>query len=115
VIVSVPASVAAHCARSHTLVGANCSYTTGMVARRVVEEGEDWSFSGVLTAAPNTLSSHVAAPFTAASGDYIVANELLEVLQAGGHAAARLSLAGKVLDIDGVRYVVLTSYEVLST
>ena len=115
VIVSVPAAVAAHCARSSALVGANCSYTTGMVARRVVEEGDDWIYTGLLTVAPNTLSSHVAAPFTAAAGDYVVANELLEALQARGSAGARLSLGGRVLEVDGVRYVVITSFEVVSS
>jgi hypothetical protein len=115
VAMSVDAAVAAHCARSRALVGSNCSYTTGMIARRVVEEGVDWELVGTLSAAPNTLASLVAAPFVAPDGAYVVANELIELMAAGGHAAGRLSLVGKVLDIDGVRYVVVTSFVVVTS
>jgi hypothetical protein len=111
---SVDAVAATHCARSAELVGANCSYTTGMVARRVVEEGDDWAWRGELTVASNTLASQVAAPFTA-DGFRVVANELVELIVDGGHGGARMSLTGKALEIEGVRYVVLTSFEVLNS
>ncbi len=114
-LAQVDASVAAHCARSRALVAGNCSYTTGMVARRVVEEGADWtSAEEALAAVPNTLSSLVAAPYRTTDGAYLIANELVELLASGGHARARLVLGGKVLEVDGVRYVVLTSFQAVS-
>jgi hypothetical protein len=33
----------------------------------------------------------------------------------GGNIEHRLALSGKVLEVDGVRYVVLTSYKVVNT
>jgi hypothetical protein len=48
-------------------------------------------------------------------GDYVIANELVEAMVGGGHATGRLSLAGKLLEIDGVRYVVVTSFIVVTS
>lgn len=115
VVVSVDPAAAAHCARSSALVGSNCSYSTGMMARRVVEEGRDWSWEGALSVTPNTLASTVAAPFSAGTGTHVIANELVESLSGGGLVQANLALAGKLLEVDGVRYVVLTSYKVISS
>lgn len=112
VLVMIDAAAATHCAKGDKLVGQNCSYTTGMVARRVVEEGQDWSWAGLLSDAHDDLSSQVAAPFVADPGTRIIANELVEMLASAGHAHDRLALTGKLLDVDGVRYVVLTSYKV---
>ncbi|MFZ5482480.1 MAG: hypothetical protein ACOZNI_37300 [Myxococcota bacterium] len=111
---SVDAGAASHSAKSAALIGSNCSYTTGMIARRVVDEGQDWSWRGVLADAKGDLTSQVAAPFVA-NGARIVANELVELIVDGGHGHARLAFVGKSLDIDGVRYVVITSFEVLSS
>ena len=112
---SLDPATASHCARGEVLVGANCSYSTGMMARRVVEDGQEWSFVGTLTATDNALTSLVAAPFTAGAGPHVIATELLEQLVQQGHAAARLSLMGRVLEVDGVRYVVLTSFRVINS
>ncbi len=111
---SLDASAASHAARAGELIGSNCSYTTGMMARRVLEEGQDWAFVGELAASSNNLGSMVAVPFTASEGVNVIANELVEVMTADGHVGSRLSLAGKVLEVDGVRYVVLTSYKVVN-
>ncbi|MDP2314155.1 MAG: hypothetical protein Q8P41_14730 [Pseudomonadota bacterium] len=111
---SVDATAASHCARAGELMGSNCSYTTGMMARRVLEEGQDWSFIGQLTGGANNLVSMVAAPYTASEGVHVIANELVELMAVEGHTAARLSLAGKLLEVDGVRYVVLTSFKVIN-
>jgi hypothetical protein len=115
VATTVDATAAAHCARAGELIGSNCSYTTGMMARRVMEDGQDWSYVGGLSSSENNLGSMVAAPYTVAGGAYVIANELLEMVTTDGDAAARLSLVGKVLEVDGVRYVVLTSFKVINS
>jgi hypothetical protein len=112
---SVDTAAASHCARAGKLIGSNCSYTTGMMARRVLEEGQDWTFVGELTTSRNDLASMVAAPFTVSDGFHVIANELVELMNQEGHAGSRLSLVGKLLEVDGVRYVVLTSFRVINT
>jgi len=112
---TVDTSVASHCARAASLVGSNCSYTTGMMARRVIEEGQDWTYIGELAQTGNDLANKVAAPYSVADGFHVIANELVEVLSQEGHANARLSLAGRLLEVDGVRYVVLTSFRVINS
>lgn len=114
-LASVDAEAAAHCAKEASLVGQNCSYSTGMVARRVVEEGQDWAWQGSLVDARDTLPSQVAAPFAAEAGTRVIANELVEILKNSGHVHSRLAVTGKLLDIEGVRYVVLTSFKVLNS
>ena len=116
VAATVDATAATHCAKSGALVGANCSYSTGSMARRVVEEGGDWSYTGTLATSEDTLESHVACPFVTTSDRavHVVANELLEVITSNGHAAASLRLEGKTLEVDGVHYVVLTSFHVVN-
>ena len=108
-------TIVSHSARAGELIGSNCSYTTGMMARRVLEEGQDWSYVGELTASGNNLGSMVAVPYTASEGVNIIANELLEIMAADGYTRSRLSLSGKLLEVDGVRYVVLTSYKVINS
>ncbi len=112
---SVDATEASHCARAGQLIGSNCSYTTGMMARRVLEEGQEWAYVGELAASPNNLPSMVAAPYTVSDGFHVIANELVEMMNQEGHAQARLSLVGKLLEVDGVRYVVLTSFRVINS
>jgi hypothetical protein len=109
--VAVDATAATHCARSAALIGGNCSYSTGMMARRVMEEGAEWSSTGALAGAADAEANPVAVPFVAADGALVIANELLELLVTSGRPLARASYAGRALDVDGVRYVVLTSYQ----
>ena len=102
----------AACAKHAELVGGNCSYSTGMMAQRVLSEGHEFSFTGHMVAAENQLDSHVAAPYQLGPTRYnVVANEVVEQLKARGLEAGRVSLRGKLLDVDGVPYLVLTSYE----
>ena len=115
VVTAASADAAAHCAKSEQLVGSNCSYTTGMMARRVMEEGQDWRWTGELVAGANNLTSSVAVPFEAGGGTHVIANELLETLSSGGHARGRHAFTGKLLEVDGVRYVVLTSFKDLAS
>ena len=104
-----PLIAANHCAKSLKLIGANCAYTTGLMAGRVLAEGVDWSFNGALTATTNDLESRVACPYSAADAQ-LVATEVLEGLVNAGGELTRSRLHGKTLELDGVRYVVLTAY-----
>ena len=112
---SLDATEASHCARAGELIGSNCSYTTGTMARRVIEDGVDWAWEGALEASANDLTSLVAAPFTVRGSTHVIANELVALLLTDGLARARLSLVGRFLEVDGVRYVVLTSFKVINT
>ncbi len=99
-------------ARRADLVGPGaCSWTTQMVAQRVLEDGTPWSYVGRLVPADNALPSKVAAPFTIGPEGslHVVANEILEDLQARGEVSGRLELVGRVLEVDGTTYFVATS------
>jgi len=101
----------AACAKKAELVGGACSYTTGMMAQRVLTDGKPWSFTGTLAKTETDLESHVAAPFTVGPEKvHVVANEVLEQLTGAGAHTARVGLEGKLLEVDGVKYFVLTSY-----
>lgn len=102
------------CAKKADLVGANCSYTTGMMAQRVLAEGSHWSFTGRLVPSDNALSSHVAAPYLVGpetSRVNVVGTEVLESLTSNGLHEEPVTLDGKRLEVDGVTYFVLTSYQ----
>ena len=100
------------CAKKADLVGANCSYTTGKMAQRVLEQGRAWSFTGSLASTENLLASKVAAPYSVGPEGRVkvVANEILEDLISGGLLAGRVVLEGRLLEVDGVEYAVLTSF-----
>lgn len=100
------------CAKKAGLVGANCSYSTGMMAQRVLEEGKPWTFTGALSPSSNTLKSKVAAPFTTGPDRAVnvVANEVVEQLVGSGASAQRVTLDGKLLEVDGVQYFVATAF-----
>ncbi len=106
---------AAHSARSKELLGANCSFTTGMTARRVLEEGAPFSWVGPVTPTDNALPSRVAAPYRVEDGVLLVATAVLEAMVQEGLAGAKLRLEGRSLELDGVRYVVLTAFARVDT
>ncbi|MBM4368337.1 MAG: hypothetical protein FJ102_19140 [Deltaproteobacteria bacterium] len=115
---SVDEIVATHVAHGAPMIGSNCSYSTGLMARRVLGEGRDWTFVGQLDRTANDLASHVATPYrTRSAGQpaFLVATELLERLLAEDRTEATLALSGRTLDVDGVTYVVLTSYRVVNS
>lgn len=106
---------AAHTATRASLIGANCSYSTGSMARRVMDEGIDWSAEDRLARTSNDHQNHVAAPFVL-SGDpavHIVASELLQLVPDPDATPPLLALSGRSLEVDGVRYVVLTAFRVV--
>ena len=115
VVMTSTAQAAAHdptaCAKKASLVGANCSYTTGMMAQRVLAEGTPWSYTGSLATSENAVGTHVAAPYTVGPDKVnVVANEVLESLTEAGLQTGRMQLDGKRLEVDGVTYFVLVSY-----
>lgn len=109
-----PAADPASCAKKAELVGSNCSYSTGMMAQRVLSEGATFTYTGTMAASTNQLSSHVASPYTVGAPEapvHVVANEVVETIAEAGVAAKRVSLEGKVLEVDGVKYLVVTGYQ----
>jgi hypothetical protein len=102
-------------ARRADLVGPGaCSWTTEMVAQRVLEEGTPWSYVGRLIPAPGALPSRVAAPFTIGpeASIHVVANEILEDHHTRNAPGGRWELVGRALEVDGTRYFVTTSIRV---
>lgn len=106
------ADTATHAATSARLVGSACSYTTSLMARRVMEQGSEWSAEGALVASPAVHDSLVAAPYTLASDDsvHVLATDFLEALLVSRAAGPTLALTGRQMEVSGVRYVVLLSY-----
>ena len=103
---------ATRCAKKASLVGENCSYSTGMMAQRVHAEGKDTSLTSVrLEKQDQMLESHVAAPYQVADM-YVIANEVVEQI---ADPSASMALSGKVLEVDGVKYLLVTSFKKAST
>jgi hypothetical protein len=101
----------AACAKKAELVGGACSYTTGMMAQRVLMEGSTWTYSGRLTRFDGTSPANVAAPFTVGPDSvYVIGNEVVEELVAAGAQGGRVALEGRRLDVDGVKYFVITGF-----
>lgn len=99
----------ARSARMPELVGPEaCTWTTSMMAQRVLEQGTPWTYVGRLATSAEPLRSRVASPFTLGPEHriHVVANQILEQLDALGDA--RVELAGRVLEVDGITYFVAT-------
>jgi hypothetical protein len=93
-----------HCAQNAELVGSCCSYSTNMMAQRVNEEGAATTLTAQLTRTADLLASKVAAPWTV--GDYrVIANSVMEQID----TSRAVSVQGKVLAVDGVKYLLVTS------
>ncbi|MCK6502993.1 hypothetical protein L6R53_06285 [Myxococcota bacterium] len=103
---------AARTPRSGDMVGPTCTFRTGVMARRVMAEGAEYAFVGRLQVSGRTPGD-VACPYTVGGQEdtCVVASELVEHMQSRGLATGELSLEGRLLEIDGVRYVVLTAYK----
>lgn len=105
------------CAKKADLIGSNCSYSTGVMAQRVLAEGNAYTYTGTLQASENALASHVASPFTLGPDGsiHVVANEVIEALANEGYTNARVQLEGKLLEVDDIKYLVVTTYHEAST
>ena len=99
-----------HCAKSAALVGSNCAWSTGAMAQRVQAEGKDTAVTGKLASQAKQLDSHVAAPFQI-NGMYVIANQVIE----SADPAANLALTGKMLEVDGVKYFLVTNFQKANT
>jgi hypothetical protein len=100
----------ARTAHKPELVGPEaCSWTTSMVAQRVLEQGTPWTYVGKLAASAEPLPSRVASPFTVGPDQriHVVANQILE--QVEPRDGARVELTGRVLEVDGITYFVATA------
>ena len=106
----------ARSARQPDLVGPeSCSWTTSMMAQRVLDQGTPWTYVGRLAASVDALPSRVASPFTLGPDQriHVVANEILEQLERASGAPvswkSRVELTGRVLEVDGITYFVATA------
>lgn len=100
-----------HCAKDSSLVGGCCSYSTNLMAQRIHADGADTTLASArLERTEEALASKVAAPWKA--GDYrVIANAVMEGVDTSGS----LSLTGKVLEVDGVKYFLVTNAAKSST
>jgi len=101
------------CAKVAELVGpGNCSWTTAMLADRVLDEGAPYAFVGRMSASTNKLASRVAAPFTIGPTNeiHVVANEVVDLMHRQGATEGRVELRGSVLEVDGIKYLVVAEF-----
>jgi hypothetical protein len=105
-VASVEADAAA-CAKRAELVQGACSYSTGVMAQRVLDGGTEFSFTGRLVDNDDALQSRVAAPFVVGDAIHVIANGVVERLP---DLDARLTMHGKLLEVNGVRYFLLTEF-----
>jgi hypothetical protein len=98
------ADAAGNSSQKAEYVGSACSMATGSMAQRVLLDGAEFAWSGVLAPARKKVIDQVAVPFLAGEDLAVVANAILDAVD----PKVALDLRGKVLDVDGVRYVVLT-------
>jgi hypothetical protein len=98
---------ATRCAKKAEYVGGSCSYSTGMMAQRVAADGSELRFTAQLERNEAELDSKVAAPFVANGEYYVIANEVLDELD----PSEELAFEGKALEVDGVKYFLVTGYK----
>ena len=103
---------ATHCAKKAELMGSSCKYSTGQMAQRVHADGKDTTLTARLEKNDSPLESKVAAPFKVTGDLYVIANEVIEGVE---DPAVDLALEGKVLEVDGVKYFLVTGFQKAST
>lgn len=99
-----------HCAKDSSLVGSCCSYSTNMMAQRVHADGAETVITAFFTNTSEMLASKVAAPWMV--GDYrVIANSVME----GADTTNPLAVKGRVLEVDGVKYLLVTDVSKTNT
>jgi hypothetical protein len=99
--VQLAAVSASDCAKKAEFIGGNCSYSTNMMAQKVMDQGESFSYTGAMFKSDNELDSHVAAPFTIKGDIHVIANAVLDTLPG---VDGRMAMNGKMLEVDGTKY-----------
>jgi hypothetical protein len=110
----VVANDATHCARADGVIGAHCSYATGVMARRIIEQGEETTMTATLLQIDEDVPGGVSAPYRLEEDpkSRVIANELIEQMVRSNRIGQPVEVEARELDVDGVRYYVLTAYEV---
>jgi hypothetical protein len=113
----VVANDATHCAKSDGVIGAHCSYATGIMARRVMEQGGDEHLTASIVALHDDVPGGVSARYRLEDdpNSRVLVNELVEQMVHSNHVGIPMNLEAKELDVDGIHYYVLTAYEVPNT
>lgn len=93
------------CARNAALVGSGCTWSTSAMAQRVNTEGRAAAVTARLVASKENLASEVAAPYRAGEF-YVIANQVIE----RADPTAVLSMTGKMLEVEGVKYFLVTGF-----
>lgn len=106
---------ATRCGRDVPLHTESCSYSTGNLARRAVEEGLPWQQTTALEAVSSPPNPMVFTPVLANPQDpsYLIGTAFLERVTAAFPLDNPLLLSGRSLEVDGVRFVVLMGAEPL--
>lgn len=99
---------ATSCAKKAELVGSSCKYSTGMMAQRVHADGASTKLTASLEHNKAALDSNVAAPFKVNGDLYVIANEVIDGID---DPKAQLALEGKVLEVDGIKYFLVTGFQ----
>ncbi len=101
------------CAKRADLVGSACSYATGMMAQRVVSEGQDVSYQGTLAKVSAAGKSRIATPYSIGpkASMQVIANEILEEIVERKLTDKALAFKGKMLEVEGIQYFVLLGYQ----
>ncbi|MEO0604914.1 MAG: hypothetical protein AAF211_26010 [Myxococcota bacterium] len=100
-------------ARHAKLMGAgNCSWSTSRMAARALSDGLPYTFVGHLEASDNALPSRVATPYTVGpdAAIHVVANEVLGLMERESVIDERLDVRGRIVEVGGVRYLVITDF-----
>jgi len=111
IVVRVSLDDAARVPRSAAIIGGACSFCTGLMSRRVVTQGAAYTFVGRLQK-QETVADSVACPYTLEGqpDTCVLATEFVENLADQIAEGAQVAVEGRILDLDGLRYVVLTAF-----
>ncbi len=99
--------------RAAQVLGTDYTWRTGVLARQAWQQGAPYAFVGVLQPTTPQAAGDIACPLRIGGqdGTCVLATELVEHLAAEGSPDIELSVEGRILEVDGIRYVVLTAYQ----